>query len=175
MRGEAAVFAHRADAVHMAGPDDSEWRRLLELSDVVLVEADGAKRHGFKVPAPHEPVLPEETDLALILYDAHTCGEAFDTAVFRIEQARRLMTRCGRKPDAERLDAELMRFLIREGYLKNPRMCPNAHIRYAVIANRCDTAVLERLGEYINEGIGDGVDRPVSTYVNTYSEAERWR
>ena len=40
-------------------------RQAMELSDLVLVEADGSKRLPCKVPADHEPVLLPESDIVV--------------------------------------------------------------------------------------------------------------
>ena len=37
----------------------------MELSDLVLIEADGSKRLPCKVPADHEPVLLPESDIVV--------------------------------------------------------------------------------------------------------------
>jgi len=173
-QGEAAVFAHRIDAVHMGGVEPEEWAMLARLADVLIVEADGAKRHGFKVPAAHEPVLLPDTNLALVLYDVHTCGKPL-SAIFRADEAKKLIVRDGKCFDDRCLDCELMRFLIAEGYLRNSRMHPNAHIRFGVVANQCDSAALEALGERINEGMSTCARMPIVTFVNAYSEEEYWR
>lgn len=47
-------------------PEDGDCRwveQLSALADVVLVEADGSRRHPVKVPAPWEPVIPSCTTL----------------------------------------------------------------------------------------------------------------
>ncbi len=57
--------------------------RLRELADYVLVEADGARHRPCKAHAPHEPVIPPETALTLLLLGA----EGFDRPI--LEAAHR--------------------------------------------------------------------------------------
>ena len=47
------------------GLSEEEYRKLKTQCDVLLVEADGAKRKPLKVPAEHEPVIPEDTDMVI--------------------------------------------------------------------------------------------------------------
>jgi molybdenum cofactor cytidylyltransferase len=49
-------------------------------SDVLLVEADGARGLPFKAPHPHEPVLPRETSLVISLASMSVVGQSFDEA-----------------------------------------------------------------------------------------------
>lgn len=62
------VFTGRSQGEKIACPlpSDGECRwveQLSSLADVVLVEADGSRRHPVKVPAPWEPVIPPCTTL----------------------------------------------------------------------------------------------------------------
>jgi probable selenium-dependent hydroxylase accessory protein YqeC len=47
----------------------------------VLVEADGAKGRLIKAPAEHEPVLPAEADLVLLLASAEALGQPLSNAI----------------------------------------------------------------------------------------------
>jgi len=44
-------------------------------SDVVIVEADGARHRMIKAPAEHEPVIPLQTNLALLLMSAEAMNQ----------------------------------------------------------------------------------------------------
>ena len=46
-------------------PKEADWRELLSLCDVLLIEADGAKGLPLKVPADHEPVIPDAAELVI--------------------------------------------------------------------------------------------------------------
>lgn len=55
--------------------------------DVVLVEADGSRHHPLKVPAEHEPVIPEQTDLVIGVAGTYAIGQTFMEACHRWELA----------------------------------------------------------------------------------------
>ena len=57
-------------------PDDG-FEKLMELAGKipVLIEADGAKRRPLKVPAEHEPVIPEMTTHVLSVYGLDSIGK----------------------------------------------------------------------------------------------------
>lgn len=44
-------------------------------ADVVIVEADGARHHMIKAPAEHEPVVPPQTNVALLLISANAINQ----------------------------------------------------------------------------------------------------
>jgi probable selenium-dependent hydroxylase accessory protein YqeC len=65
----------------------AELEKLVQLCDVLLVEADGAKCHPIKIPRTGEPVLPKKT-YAVIGCAGLTCiGEPWEEACFRYELA----------------------------------------------------------------------------------------
>lgn len=55
--------------------------------DVVLVEADGSRHHPLKVPAEHEPVIPENTDLVIGVAGNDAIGQTFAEGCHRWELA----------------------------------------------------------------------------------------
>ena len=44
---------------------EAELREYMQIAQVVLVEADGAKGKPCKVPADFEPVIPDECDIVI--------------------------------------------------------------------------------------------------------------
>ncbi len=52
-------------------------------ADAVLVEADGAKGHPFKAPAPHEPVVPACTTLLVPVVGVDAVGQTVEEASHR--------------------------------------------------------------------------------------------
>lgn len=71
-------------------------RELLKEYDTVLVEADGSRRLPFKVPAEHEPALPEGADLVIGIAGARAVGGTFLETCCRYELACRYF---GVKPE----------------------------------------------------------------------------
>ena len=56
---------HKAGQPKISGPEPETLKRLSGFCDLLLVEADGAKRLPLKVPAVHEPVIPEFADIVV--------------------------------------------------------------------------------------------------------------
>jgi len=53
--------------------------------DVVLIEADGAKGHSLKFPAPYEPVIPPFSEMIVVLSGLDSLFQKVDETVFRWE------------------------------------------------------------------------------------------
>lgn len=69
----------RADKVHGVAPN---WiPELLDSvdSDVLLIEADGARGLPFKAPYAHEPVIPSETSLVISIASLSVLGKPLDS------------------------------------------------------------------------------------------------
>lgn len=60
-------------------------------ADIVLLEADGAKRMPCKAPAAHEPVLLPESDVVLGVAGLYALGRPLREVCFRLEQACALL------------------------------------------------------------------------------------
>ncbi len=52
----------------------SVWEQVKKKADVILVEADGAKRFPMKVPGNQEPVIPKECTHILVKGRCDSCG-----------------------------------------------------------------------------------------------------
>ena len=50
-------------------------------ADVVIVEADGARHHMIKAPAEYEPVVPSETNVALLLMSAGAINQPLNADI----------------------------------------------------------------------------------------------
>lgn len=64
------------------GPPLEYFPRLLDSvdSDVILIEADGARGLPLKAPKPHEPVIPQETTLVVPIASLSVLGKPLDEA-----------------------------------------------------------------------------------------------
>ena len=63
--GYVIAAKHKAGQPKISGPELETLKRLSGVCDLLLVEADGAKRLPLKVPAVHEPVIPEFADVVV--------------------------------------------------------------------------------------------------------------
>ena len=142
------------------GPEASDLNRLIRAADLTVIEGDGSRRLPFKVPAAHEPVVPEATDLLLIVVGLTALGRPLAEVCCRLDEASRILETVdlgaqrpgnpGRSapshdPGAELLTPHLAASLIKAGYLDNPRLATWVG-RRAVVLNQADDAHLDRLG-----------------------------
>ena len=73
-------------------PEIDWMRQAMELSDLVLSEADGSKRLPCKVPADHEPVLLPESDIVVAVLGLSALGRSLKECCFRLEKAKKLLS-----------------------------------------------------------------------------------
>ena len=87
--------------------------------------ADGSKRKPVKFPAEHEPVIPDGTDMIVIIMGFFAAGRTIAEACHRQE----LVCRCLDASPAHRLTEADLQKLVEEGYRKPlARMFPQAEI-----------------------------------------------
>ena len=113
--------------------------RYQSLADVVLVEADGAKRLPCKVPKEWEPVLPEESEIVIGVMGLHALGRPLEEVCFRKEKAEELLHVDGKHLMTER---DLVQILLSEqGTRKDV-----GKRRYYIALSQCDTAGYRQQG-----------------------------
>lgn len=100
-------------------------------SDILLIEADGARRLPFKVPRDHEPVIPPETTLVVPVAGVDALDQPLDEA--HVYNATRLCERYG-FPEGERLLPAWMAVALRDPEL-GLRGVPD-HARVCVLFNK---------------------------------------
>ncbi len=142
------------------GPEASDLNQLIRAADLTVIEGDGSRRLPFKVPAAHEPVVPDATDLLLIVVGLTALGRPLAEVCCRLDEASRILETVdlgaqrpgnpGRSapshdPGAELLTPQLAASLIKAGYLDNPRLATWVG-RRAVVLNQADDPHFDRLG-----------------------------
>lgn len=78
------------DIEKLSGIDREEIDLLKEYADIILVEADGAKRLPLKVPDLKEPVIPQNTDEIIICAGIDALGAMGREKCFRFDIAKDL-------------------------------------------------------------------------------------
>lgn len=73
------------------GLPESEYQKLKEQCDVLLVEADGSKKKPLKVPAEHEPVIPKDAKLVIGIAGASAIGQTIELCCHRKEQVSEVL------------------------------------------------------------------------------------
>ena len=134
--------AGAADIKKITGLSESERSLYFDMAEVVLIEADGAKRMPCKVPAAHEPMILKECDTVVGVMGIRSVGRPLREVCFRLEEAQKSF---GCHPD-ERLTPELAaEFLASElGTKKNV-----GTRNYCVMLNPCDGDELLSIGSRI--------------------------
>ena len=85
----AALSAHGAvcvgepSAEGKLGPPSLSFDALARLADYVLVEADGSRRLPLKAHAPHEPVIPPQSNQTILVLGAEGLGRTVAQAAHR--------------------------------------------------------------------------------------------
>ncbi len=139
-----AVAAARQEGAKLAGIGEAVLEAFA--SGYVLVEGDGAKRMPAKVPAAHEPVIPERAGHVVAVMGASALGKPFGAVCFRGE----LWQADPEAPLSPRLAAELL--ASRQGGKKD---VGNRH--FTILINQADAnpalametkRELERRGEH---------------------------
>jgi probable selenium-dependent hydroxylase accessory protein YqeC len=85
--GRATLLGERVREDKVTGIPPGSVDALAGLADLVLVEADGARRRSLKLPAGHEPVVPRSTGLVVVVAGLDVLGQPLDEAhVHRLER-----------------------------------------------------------------------------------------
>lgn len=71
----------------LSSPDLKEVEAFDKYADIVLVEADGAKKLPIKLPRDGEPVIPGNTDICMVCMGIDAVGEKISEKCFRYERA----------------------------------------------------------------------------------------
>lgn len=75
--------------------EPEEMERLLQMADVILIEADGAKKKPVKVPGEWEPVIIPQTGLVIACAGLSALGGTFADTCFRFWEYGKWLMRGG--------------------------------------------------------------------------------
>ena len=130
---------------------DTDFALISGLCDYLLVEADGAKRMPIKIPAPHEPVIPDCTGHVIAVMGLDACGRKAEECLFRYELAEDIL---GMGPKDPIVPAHF-KMLAESPRALRKNVLPG--MKYSVILNKADTDDLERLGTDIMQSLDSKV------------------
>jgi probable selenium-dependent hydroxylase accessory protein YqeC len=141
--GSVTVIQSRTREDKLQGIDPVMVDPLRSLADCVVIEADGARSRSLKAPADHEPVVADETTLAVVIVGLDALGEPLhERFVHRVEVVKRL----AHAPPASEVTNDVIVAAVVDGYFpKLPR-----HSRRLVFLNKASDDRLkaaEKLGE----------------------------
>lgn len=107
--------------------------QLLREADMLLIEADGARRLPCKAPAAHEPVILPQTDIVIAVMGLDALGQKVEDCCLRVERVQALLGCDG----AHRLTcADMARLLLSEQGSRKGVGSRDFH----VVLNKCDDA-----------------------------------
>lgn len=89
--GHYAVVGMESPGEKLSALPEWQMQQLMTQADLMLVEADGAKRMPCKVPADHEPVLLPQCDVVLAVAGASALQKPLQAVCFRAELASELL------------------------------------------------------------------------------------
>lgn len=125
-------------------PEIDWMRQAMELSDLVLIEADGSKLLPCKVPADHEPVLLPESDIVVAVLGLSALGRSLKECCFRLEKAKKLLLADENHLLTEKDMAAIL--LSNQGLRKDV-----GDRRYMAVLNQCDDSIVRESAEQIGE------------------------
>lgn len=118
--------------------------------DVIIVEADGAKRKAFKAPGENEPVIPKNSDICIVVLGIEVLGKPIiEEYVFRPEKILQILNLSQRKDKVLIKENITKVILSKEGLLKNIPKESSVFVLINKSENQIDKAV--DLGQYILE------------------------
>jgi molybdenum cofactor cytidylyltransferase len=117
--GSATVVGVADRHDKLRGLEPEQIRPLQELADCVILEADGARGRSLKVPAEHEPVVPDVTSLTVVIVGLDVLGQPLDDRI--VHRLEELVELTGATPGIP-VSEELIATALTKGYLpKIPR------------------------------------------------------
>lgn len=151
----------------MKGLPEGVLEQVLPRFGAAVMEADGSKRHPFKVPASHEPVIAGQTTHILIVAGAAALGRPMGEVCFRLEEAEKILRRAEVIKAEEKFSVNMVLtpglagLLLEEGYVKPlKRQYPGAV--FGVILNQWET-------DEISEQLGRRLSVPLITRPSAWS------
>ena len=109
----------------------------LQACDIALIEADGAKQMPCKLPAEHEPVLLESSDIVIAVAGLDALGKSLEEGCFRWQLGRELFaSSCNLLLD----EAKLAQILLSE---QGSRKSVGTRAYYIAL-NKCDVVEQEQ-------------------------------
>lgn len=127
---------------------EEKLKEIKVLADVMLIEADGAKRYPLKVPASWEPVIWKPTNLVIAAAGSDAVGESIAKICHRPEQVADFL---GKGTEEKVTEDDIVRIAASTEAL---RKCVDGR-EYRVLLNKADipgkSQVAERIADRLEE------------------------
>lgn len=144
--GEVVWYGHPAENGKFAGPHPEEWEQLYDLAETILVEADGSKRLPVKIPASHEPVIPDKTDKIIMVIGLSGLGKQIKEVCHRLPMVLELLN----KKENDALTEEDYVKILTDGYII-PLRQKYPDCQYEIYLNQVKTPELSEAAERIRQ------------------------
>ena len=141
-QGKIAVLGEAASDGKIKAPEHKKLKNWCRLADMVLIEADGAKRMPCKVPKESEPVLLPESDIVVGVMGMDSLGRPLQEVCFRADKAMELL-----QVDENHIltQDDLAKILLSEHGTR--KMVGSRE--YNIVLNQCDTSVRIQQGAQV--------------------------
>lgn len=130
------VFVGRpAEDGKIRGLSEEETSELKQITDVLLIEADGSRRLPLKIPAAGEPVIPKCTDQVIIVEGLSGIGRPISECCHRAELVQSLL----QTTFEHILEPKEVAVMIRKGYLEK-HLLPEGYPGMVILNQADDSA-----------------------------------
>lgn len=144
--GSYAVVGQPCGNGRLRALPQEELTSYIQMADITLIEADGAKKMPCKVPAAHEPVIIDPCDVVIGVMGMDAIGKPLGEICFRPERAARLL---GISVDDILTAKRAAKILAsEEGTRKNA-----GQREYHVFLNKCEGKERLRAGEQVQKAL----------------------
>ena len=154
---------------------EEKMKEITALADVILIEADGAKKCPLKVPASWEPVIWKPTDLVIAVAGMDAAGKPIQEVCHRPENVADFL---GKEAEEKLTEEDIVRIVLSTEAL---RKCVNGR-EYRVLLNKVDIPGKSQAAESIADRLEEqgihaawGSLREKEYYICGKSETERKR
>ena len=154
---------------------EEKMKEITALADVILIEADGAKKCPLKVPASWEPVIWKPTDLVIAVAGMDAAGKPIQEVCHRPENVADFL---GKEAEEKVKEEDIVRIVLSTEALKK---CVYGR-EYRVLLNKADIPGKSQAAESIADRLEEqgihaawGSLREKEYYICGKSETERKR
>ena len=154
---------------------EEKMKEITALADVILIEADGAKKCPLKVPASWEPVIWKPTDLVIAVAGMDAAGKPIQEVCHRPENVADFL---GKEAEEKVTEEDIVRIVLSTEAL---RKCVDGR-EYRVLLNKADIPGKSQVAESIADRLEEqgihaawGSLREKEYHICGKSETERKR
>lgn len=142
--GKYATVGYKESEHKLSMLSETELRTYMNLADITLIEADGAKRMPCKVPRDREPVILPECDIVIGVMGLDTLGRPCEEVCFCLDEMERFL---GKDRSHIMNIEDMVKILISEKGTKKGV----GEREYYIVLNKCDEIPIDTVGDKLLE------------------------